>query len=382
MMLIPGPVEVPESVLRASAYVANHRSQEFREIMKESESLLNGFANSTRSVITTGSGTTAVESMIYSMTRPGDHVIAVTYGEFGNRLIESLKRRGLKTSILNMNIDRTLEMDEISVMARRNPDAQSIFLVHNETGNGTSIHNLEKICRESKKLGLKVMVDSVSGFGGIPINVNAWGIDAMATCSQKGLASVPGLGIVSLGKEAAESLNTPPDVPQYLDLGISLKFLNKNETPYTPSTGSFRALLEALHILRREGIERRWQRHHANASFLRRQLGESGAEILGSESTYSDTVIAFRPAKDVTFTLEALSQKGIVVSRGMGALSDSIIRVGNVGMVDGRQICQFLNSYFQISGIHMSADVSELPPESFVGKNVIEENAQDQIYEH
>ncbi|MCL4331740.1 MAG: aminotransferase class V-fold PLP-dependent enzyme, partial [Candidatus Thermoplasmatota archaeon] len=242
MMLIPGPVNVPSSVAKASDFVVNHRSQQFRDIVRESESLLNKFAGSDRAVMTTGSGTTAVESMIFSLTSPGDDVGAVTFGEFGDRLIDSLHRRGLNVSTLNMTENDVLTEDDIKEFIGRNARMKSVFLVQNETGNGTSIHDMRKITKAAKDMGVRIFVDSVSAFGGVPINVRDWGIDAVATCSQKGLASVPGIGIVLLGEEMAGMVKPRDDIPQYLDLGISLKFLSKNETPYTPSTGSFNAL--------------------------------------------------------------------------------------------------------------------------------------------
>lgn len=357
MMLIPGPVEVPESVLKASAYVVNHRSPEFRSLVEKSERLVNKFADATATVMTTGSGTTAVESMIYSLTSPGDSVIAATFGEFGNRLIQSLKRRGLKVAEISKTPDDVLTVDDVDTAISRNGEAKAVFLVHNETGNGTSIHNLKEIASAIKNRGLRVYVDSVSGFGSIPIMVNKWGIDAMATCSQKGLASVPGLGLVSLGMELAENLKVPGDVPQYLDLDISMNFLRKKETPFTPSTGSFSALAKALEILDREGLERRWKRHSTNADLLRTRLSETGSSVMGIPENYSDTVIAFKPILPVAEVVERLSRDNIIVSRGMGKLSDQIVRVGNVGMVTGSQIIHFLNAYRRICGMDSIEEV-------------------------
>lgn len=369
MMLIPGPVEVPDSVLRSSAYVVNHRSKEFREIVEKSESLLNKFGDCTRSVMTTGSGTTAVESMVYSFTEPEENVLAVTFGEFGNRMIESIERRGCRVNIIRKNQDSFLEEGEIESFVSSHKDITSLFLVQNETGNGTSIRNLEEICKEGKKLGLKVLVDSVSGFGAIPIKINKWEIDAAATCSQKGLASVPGLGIVLIGKEFSDHTPARKAIPQYLDLNVSLNFLRKHETPYTPSTGSFNALNTALQILDTETIEKRWKRHFANAEFLRQNLFGTGAEILGKDFNYSDTVIAFRPPVPVGDLLSRLKLSGYEIARGMGDLSDKIVRVGNLGMVDGKKIVGFLNAYYSAVGLEKKMEISDAPEDTNLNVN-------------
>ncbi len=371
MMLIPGPVNVPPSVAQASSYVGNHRSQEFRDIIMESESLLNRFAGSYRAVMTTGSGTTAVESMIFSLTSRGDHVGAVTTGEFGNRLIDSLHRRGLKVSTMHLSENDILSDDDVKDFIKKHSGMDSIFMVQNETGNGTSIHNMKDITMAARDMGVRVFVDSVSAFGAVPINLKEWGIDAVATCSQKGLASVPGIGIVLLGEDIASIMKPGDDIPQYLDLGISLKFLTKNETPYTPATGSFKALREALKILEHEGLENRWARHHASAEYLRKSLIKGQSEILGNQGNYSDTVIAFRPKLSVKDTVAGLSSLGITVSRGMGKLSDSIIRVGNLGIVTGNDIREFINAYYQVSGIDEFSPEEDIPAESMPAPEIM-----------
>ncbi len=370
MLLIPGPVDVPDSVLRSSAYVVNHRSTEFREIVGDCEKMMNGFAKSSKTVMTTGSGTTAVESMIFSLTEPGENVLAVSFGEFGERMIESLERRGLRVHTIRKGQNDSMSGEEIEQKLSEHGEIKSLFLVQNETGNGTSIRNLKQIARMAKTHGVRVFVDSVSAFGAVPVMVDDWGIDAMATCSQKGLASVPGLGIVCLGREISGNLSPRSDIPQYLDLGISLRFMQKNETPYTPSTGSFNALRTALKILDHEGIENRWKRHSTNAAFLRDFLSKSGADIIGNNGNYSDTVIAFNPHSDVNSIIEGLSSRGIVVSRGMGELNRNALRIGNLGMVSGREIMTFLNAYFDITGKHMRVETADIPEGSLYPENL------------
>ena len=371
MMLIPGPVDVPVSVLKASAYVVNHRSKEFRSVVQKSEEYLKKFGNAEAAAITTGSGTTAVESMVFSMTSPGDHVIAVSFGEFGNRLIESLRRRSLHVTKIIKTADDVLLPEEIEDAFRKDIKSKSVFLVQNETGNGTSIRNLQEIAIRSKNIGLNVYVDAVSSFGSVPIKVNEWGIDAVATCSQKGLASVPGLGIVLFGSDALSTVKPRKDIPQYLDLGMSLEFMSKHETPYTPSTGSFRALLQALEILEAEGLQARWDRHSANARVLRNKLSASGASILGNEKNFSDTVIAFRPKLPVSATIEQLAERGIMVSKGMGNLASEIIRLGNLGIVSSSQLTEFLNAYFDISHIDIRVSESDFPKESHMDDDLL-----------
>lgn len=376
MLLIPGPVDVPDIVMKASAYVQNHRSDEFRNIVRSAADLMNKFAGSAETVITTGSGTTAVESMLYSMTRKGENVLAVTFGEFGARLAESLRRHGCNVNLVEKDPSQTLGKGEISDFISKHPGIETVCLVHNETGNGTSIHNLRDVAKEAKDRGMKVLVDSVSGFGGMEIRADPWNIDAIASCSQKGLASVPGLGMVSIGNEGLDYVHEGNEVPKYMDLAISLKFLEKNETPYTPSTGSFRALQIALKILEAEGIDKRWNRHHAAAEYVRENLISTGSELYGKMDNYSDTVLALKPPVPVTKLHSELMASGIQVSRGMHSFADRMIRVGLLGVVDAEKISAFLNSYFRSVGSDRKVSPDQVPAEASFDRKILERVAE------
>lgn len=372
MLLIPGPVDVPDEVLKASAYVQNHRSEEFRGIVRSSSDLMNKFADSEVSIITTGSGTTSVESMLYSMTSKKESVLAVTFGEFGGRLVESLNRHGCDVGVIQKTHSDTLESGEIADFISKHKDITTVCLIHNETGNGTSLHHLKEAAREAKNLGMKVLVDSVSGFGSIEIKANSWGIDAIASCSQKGLASVPGLGMVSISEEGLGYVLENPDVPKYMDLSVSLKFLEKDETPYTPSTGSFNALLTALKILEREGLENRWKRHTAAAGFVRDHLIESGSKMYGNKSNYSDTVLAFEPPVPVKKLHTDMKNASIQISKGMKSFSDKMIRVGLLGVVDSVKIASFLNTYYESIGSDKKIDETSVPSGASFNRQILE----------
>ena len=366
MMLIPGPVEVSPEVLKASAYVVNHRSKDFKDIVHNSEMLLNRFADANHSVMTTGSGTLAVESMIYSLTKPGEHVLAVSFGEFGDRMMESVERRGCILSRLTKNEQDSIETSEILNYLSTHSEIETICLVHNETGNGTSIKNLKEITSACKKMGLKVLVDSVSGFASLPIMVNNWGIDAMATCSQKGIASVPGVGIVCLGKDYSDCESFHNDIPKYLDLSSGIKFLKKSETPFTPSTGSLNALFVALLALERETLEKRLLRHHVVADFIRNGIMLSGAKVLGNESNYSDSVIAFEPTIPPSELRLKLKYENIEVAGGMGSLQNKIIRLGNMGILTGLKASFFLQKYSFILGKNIENIEEQIPLNSSI----------------
>jgi aspartate aminotransferase-like enzyme len=334
LLLIPGPVNVPKSVIEASKSLTNHRSEEFKEVVNELESILIKILDAERVALLSGSGTLAVESMIYSLIKKSQKVIAVSYGEFGDRMIESIRRRGANPILIRKKMGDYVKLDEIKEVVESNKDADYLAIVHNETSSGISIRNIDKVIKISKDHGLGVLIDSVSGLFAYEFYVNRWKVDAVASASQKALASIPGVGIVALSNEGIERLNST-EVPTYLDVSLHLKFQDKSETAFTPTIGAFYASLQAARILMKEGILNRIKRHEANALFVRELLSFLDFKLLGNKENYSNTVVAAFPSKfSVNELIQKLKFKQIIITSGMGELKDKIIRLGILGMID------------------------------------------------
>ncbi len=373
MLLLPGPVEVPRSVRDAATYLNNHRSADFKRLVRESEILLNKFLGAKRTVMITGSGTLAVEAMIFSFLNPSEKVLAVSSGEFGNRMVSSLRRRGCDVTEINLNGGTALKFCDIEEAVDKNKGITSLLLVHNETGNGTAIRDLKSITQRGRDLGLKILVDSVSGFCGYGLDVEEFGIDAVATCSQKGLASLPGLGIVSMSEGGLELLGKNSDMPSYIDLSMSLKYLDRSETAFTPSVGTFAAAHRALEILSEETLERRIARHKACSAYLRKKLFANDISVFGNVDTFSDTVVTFYPRHRSQFVVEKLLAGSIQVARGMGEISSNTVRVGTMGMINSHFMLKFLNEYFSVDNVSDISTLEEMPKECSLPDFLLEE---------
>lgn len=345
MMLIPGPVEVPRSVQEASTLVINHRSEKFREIVSNLESLMKKHFSANRVALLTGSGTLAVEAMVYSLTKPNEKVVTFPYGEFGKRLAESLKRRGTNVKVYEKAVGSIASLEEIKMALDENKDATTVAIVHNETSSGMAFRNLEEVVNIARKRGLKILVDSVSGFAAYKILVNEWKIDAVATGSQKALASVPGMAFVALSEESVNEL-VKESLPSYLDIALHLKFQDKGETPFTPAVGVFNSSLRAAELLAVEGIENRWKRHEACARFVREVTSAYGFSLFGNETNFSNTVVAGVPP--VPDYKKKLKEFNIEISGGIGELKDKIVRFGLLGVVDDRAVNKLLEATAKI----------------------------------
>ncbi|BBG23802.1 pyridoxal-phosphate-dependent aminotransferase family protein [Sulfuracidifex tepidarius] len=358
MMLIPGPVNVPLSVSFEASRVVNHRSDEFRRVVEGLESSLKRLFSAERVALLSGSGTLAVESMVFSMTRKGEKVITIPYGEFGHRLEESLKRRGTNVVSVTKSPGTTPSLGEIEDLLDKHKDAETVALVHNETSTGVALRNLREVAKLVKGSGRKLLVDSVSGFAAYELYVKEWKIDAVATGSQKALASVPGLGFVALSDEGIGELKGE-DIPHYVDVATHLKFQDKRETPFTPAVGVFYASYRASQLMEIEGKERRWKRHDASARYLRDIFKKIGMENLGEDDNFSNTVVASTPPVPVSYMVSELKKRGIEISRGMGEMKDKITRVGILGVVDDRALSRLV---FTVQDV-LKKDVYYPPPE-------------------
>ena len=341
MILTPGPVEITDSVMKASSLHLTHRSKRFREIVRNSLNILGELSGSISPVITTGSGTLAVESMIWSFINPGERVIAVTYGEFGNRAITSLERRGAVPIPIRKEADEGLRYSDIEGLVERQKPS-SILMIQNETGNGTSIRNLKDIATKSKELGLKVLVDSVSAFACAETGLEKWGIDCIAACGHKGIAAVTGIAVNLLSQDATKMFVTKSGLPHYLDLEVSLHHMDRDETPYTPAVGAFAGFEQALVELQSEGIANRIQRTSSLCDYARSKLRDRGYEVTGTEETRSASVIKMMSKGTARAVVTGLYDAGIQVGSGMKEYAGNAIRIGVMGNVGREQIDNFL----------------------------------------
>lgn len=347
MLLIPGPVNVPKSVEYEATKVINHRSDAFRDIVYKLENTLAKEFNSDRVALLTGSGTLAVESMVYSLLHKNEKTIIFTYGEFSNRLLDSIKRRGAIPIVYRKPFGEGFSIEEVKSAIEDNKDANAVALVHNETSTGIAFRDLKAVSRIVKDSGKKFLVDSVSGFAAYELYVNKWKIDAVATGSQKALASLPGMGFVALSSEGISELHSD-DLPNYLDLGLSLKFQDKHETPFTPAVGLFFATLRAAELLEMEGIENRWNRHEACAKYLRNITSKLDFSLFGDDTNFSNTVVAGKTPLSPKVFISELRKRGIEISGGMGELKDKIVRIGILGVVDDRAISKLVTAMSDI----------------------------------
>jgi aspartate aminotransferase-like enzyme len=335
-LLTPGPVQVPKRVLDAMARAIQfHRSEEFRQIFRDVIEKLRKLYDATP-IIIPGTGTLAVDVAVYNYVDPGDNVIVITNGEFGERLAESVASRGATVHRVEWSYDSAPPPDVIEDAIRRVGNVKAIALVHNETSTGATNRFIERYQEVAEAYGATLIVDSVSVF---PVETSKKRVDVLATASHKALLSPPGASIVYISKPPTAKASVPPST----NLRKFLEKLEKWETPYTPPISIIYALNASLDYILELGLEHYQRIHAERAEYI---YSNVKLKPVPREEFRSRTVAVFYADKAKEIVSE-LRKRGYVIAGGMWRLRDRTIRIGLMGdiaMEDLKIVAEVINS--------------------------------------
>ena len=336
---IPGPSPVPPRVVRAASRpMVNHRGAAFRELYKQVTSQMRDvFQTSGEVMLITGSGTAAMEAAVVNLVSPGEKMLALVGGKFGERWAEIGRAFGAEVIELRYDWRRGADPAELSARLAADPDIVAVFATHNESSTGV-LNDIEGLSRARELGGRRhkalLVVDSISALGGAPLPMDAWGVDVVVTGSQKCLMLPPGLSFVALGQAALERLEQVTTGRYYLDLRAYRKAAAAGESPYTPAVSLVFALQESLAMLAEEGLEKAYARHRLMRDMVRAGVKALGLPLYTDERWASPTVTAVEgaPGLDVeAFRRLVLREFGVELAGGQGQLKGKIFRIGHMG---------------------------------------------------
>jgi aspartate aminotransferase-like enzyme len=344
MLMIPGPTPVPEQVLLALAkHPIGHRSGEFSQIMAEVTQNLKWLHQTQNDVLVlTVSGTGAMEAGIINFLSPGDRVLVGCNGKFGERWADMSAAFDLEVERITADWGKPLDTEQFreKLEADTEKKIKAVIITHSETSTAV-LNDLETINRHVKNHGEALMiVDAVTSLGAVNLPIDAWGIDVVASGSQKGYMIPPGLGFVSVSPKAWEAYKTAKLPRFYLDLGKYSKAATKNSNPFTPPVNLVIALQVALRMMKAEGLESIFARHQRLMNATREAVKALSLPLFAPDEAASPAVTAVAPVSVEAEQIRAVMKKRFDVSLagGQDHYKGKIFRIGHLGFVNDRDI--------------------------------------------
>ena len=342
----PGPSDVNPRILEAlSRPTIGHLDPAFIQMMDEIKQLLQ-YAFKTENELTmpvSAPGSAGMETVFVNLIERGDKVIICQNGVFGGRMKENVERCGADVIMVEDPWGSTIDIDKAELALTDNPDAKAIAFVHAETSTGTS-SDVEALCGLAEKYDCLSIVDAVTSLGGIELQVDEWGIDAIYSGSQKCLSCVPGLSPVSFSERAAQVIRERKSKVQswFLDLNLVMGYWGtdaKRSYHHTAPVNSLYALHESLLILQEEGLQNSWDRHALNHEALVAGLESLGLKFVVDKKyrlPQLNTVSFPASIDDLAVRTALLNDYNLEIGSGLGALVGSVWRIGLMGFASNK----------------------------------------------
>jgi aspartate aminotransferase-like enzyme len=335
-LLTPGPTPVPPEVLAAiSQPVVHHRSPDFRPIYERLLGRLREVFRTKSEVLLFGSaGTGAMESTVANLCSRGNRVLVVTAGAFGERWRAIASSYGAEVEALEYRWGEVPAAEDVSSRLQELGGAKAVFLTHSETSTGV-VCDLQALAAAVNEQGALSVVDAVSSLGAVPVETDAWGLDAVVSGSQKALMTPPGLAMVSVSERAWAARGESPRF--YFDWERTRKAQAALDAPFTPPVSLVAGLDVALGILLEAGLDTVFDRHVRLGRACREGAKAMGLELFSPDEDRSAVVTAIRAPDgiDATELVAGLRDRfGITIANGHGILKGKIFRIGHIGYFD------------------------------------------------
>jgi len=341
LLMIPGPIPVHPRIFRAmSMKIMPHRGEEFNKLfMEQSERMKKIFKTKNDVFLMAGSGTAAMDAAIANIIQPGDKVLCITSGKFGERFRDIVK--AYKGTVVELKYEwgSSINIEDVKKALEKDPSIKAVTMVHNETSTGVRnpVAEIGKIVRSTKAL---LVVDTISSLGGDNIEVDNWGIDLCASGSQKCIGLPPGMCFISVSQRAWDVIEKTDGTCYYLNLKKYKN--NKYKAPYTQPVSMTYGLKEALDIIDEYGLENWIKKHEKLAKATREAAKTLGLKLFPQdETTCSNTVTSIKVPEGIDGQeLVKLMRENhdIIIAGGQDHLKGKIIRIGHMGSITKKEI--------------------------------------------
>lgn len=359
-LLAPGPTPMPERVRMALAQdMIHHRKPAFKAIMAEAQKGLRILFGTSQPVLPLAcSGTGAMTAAVTNLFAPGEKVLVVEGGKFGERWGEISRQHGLEVVPVVVEWGRAVTAVDILAVLDAHPDISGVLIQLSETSTGV-LHPVQDIAAAMRERNALLVVDGISSVGISPCPMDDWGVDCLLTGSQKGLMLPPGLALVALSEKAWNKAETVTPACFYFNLVGEKAKVEQDQTLFTTPVNLIMGLNECLAMMRETGFDTIFRKQWAMTMMVRKAIDVMGLDLLVKEHfTWGVTSILLPAGIDGQRLLSIAAEKyGVVLAGGQGHLKGRLVRIGHMGWVDWADLAAGLYAFaeaYSTCGGHIS----------------------------
>ncbi len=352
ILMGPGPANVHPKVLEAlSKPTLGHLDPQFIELMEDTKSLLRYTfkTESKHTFVLSGPGSLGMEACLVNMIEPGDKVIVCVGGYFANRMVQIVEKIGGHAVVIKEKWGRAIDPQKLEDALNENPDTKVVAFVHAETSTG-ALSNIKLLSEIARKHNSLVIADVVTSLGAAEVLVDEWQLDAVYSCSQKGLACVAGMSPISFSEKAvAQIKNRKTQIRSWFnDLNLLESYWigeGKRAYHHTAPANQYYGLHEALCILKEEGIENAWRRHKENsAKLIKRLKDELSLEPIvpsGERIPHLLAITVPDGIDEAKVRTDLLTKHNMEIGAGLGELAGKVWRIGLMGYNSNEKLVDY-----------------------------------------
>jgi aspartate aminotransferase-like enzyme len=336
-LLAPGPTPVPPEALLAMAMpIIHHRAPDFLPVLDAAKKGLQWLYQTRNDVlILCSTGTGGMVGSVNNFLNPGDDVLVVNGGKFGERWTKICQAYGMKVEEIAVEWGHAVKPGQVEASLKKNPKIKAVFIQANETSTGV-YHDVKAVAAVVKKTEALFVVDAISALVAHDIKTDDWGIDVMIGGSQKGIMLPPGLAFVSVSDKAWKMADTAKSPKFYFNFKKERENLSKNQTTWTSPVSLIIGLNAAVKMLQDEGLENVFKRHERLAKATRAAAAALDLKLFPKENPSNALTAIEAPAGvDGQAIYKDLRVKyGITGAGGQDKLKGKIFRIAHLGYAD------------------------------------------------
>ena len=362
-LFTPGPTPLlPAAQFAMAAADVHHRTPEFRALYSRVLAQLKEFVGTANDVIVlSSSGTGAMEASVSNLTSPGDRVLVLTAGKFGERWTALAKAFGCAVDVVSKPYGETFDLDEVKAALKL--ETRAVFMQASETSTGTShdVEGVAKLLKDANSEALLV-VDAITGLGTTVLDMDAWGIDVLIGGSQKAVMIPPGLSYLAVSEKAWERMEATYNPRYYFDLRKERKNAKNGESAYTPAVALIAALGAALDYIAAQadgdlaaGRAKLVDNAQVIAKMTREACAAMGLKLFSTSPSAAATAILSPEGMDSgRFCKTLKSRFGAIITNGQGEMQGKLFRIAHLGYFDFMDTMALLAALEQVAVVDLN----------------------------